>query len=396
MNFEIEIKADCENNLLKILSNKYTNNANSIPFNLAFMKILLFGEYSGLFNSLKEGLFELGHDVFLASNGDGYKNFPSDFRWDMNLNGKIGNAIGIANVFSNLKRLSGFDVVLVISTFPLFKRFFNELIFDFLVKNNGQVYLSGAGLTPVSFHYWNNNKESKYYNYTQAEIESAKRDNKKFGLYENEKLKESEYRIFEKISGYIPIMFEYAKPYHSNEKFLKTIPIPINVSKFNYSENKVIDKIVFFHGITRFCKGGDYIISAFDKLRSKYKNDAEFISAGGLPFDEYIALLKKTNVVLDDVNAYSLGMNGLYSMAQGKIVMGGAEEVSKEELNYTFLPAINLKRDVSQIIESIENVLDNRSEIQELGYKSRMFVEKHHDHIKVAKAYLDLWKNNDK
>ena len=360
------------------------------------MKILLFGEYIGLFNSLKEGLIELGHDVYLASNGDGYKNFPSDFRWDMHVSGKIGNAIGIANVFTHLNRLRGFDIVLVISTYPLFKRFFNELIFDYLVKNNGHVYLSGAGLTPVSFDYWNNSKESKYYNYTQAEIESAKSANKKFGLFDNRLLKESELRIFNKIAGYIPIMYEYAKPYHSSEKFLKTIPIPINVGKFKYSENRINDKIVFFHGLSRFCKGGDFIISAFDKLRSKYKNDAEFICTGGLPFDEYIALLRKTNVVLDDVNAYSLGMNGLYSMAQGKIVMGGAEEVSKKELNYSFLPAINLKRDVNQIVQSIEYVLENRAEIQEMGYKSRLFVETHHDHVKVAQAYLDLWKNADK
>ena len=357
------------------------------------MKILLFGEYSGLFNSLKEGFCALGNEVYLASNGDGFKNFPSDFRWDMNIKGKLGNAVGIANVFTHLKKLSGFDVVLVISTYPLFKRYFNELIFDFLVKNNGKVYLSGAGLTPISFDYWNNNKESKYYNYTQAEIEWAKKYNKKFGLHNNISLKESEYKIFDKITGYIPIMYEYAEPYKKSEKFLKTIPIPINVSKFQYLENKVKDKVVFFHGLSRFCKGGDFIINAFDKLKSKYSNDAEFISIGGLPFEEYISLLRKTNVVLDDVNAYSLGMNGLFSMAQGKIVMGGAEDVSIKELNYSFLPAINLKRDVNQIIHSIEQVLDNKSKIEEMGYQSRLFVETHHDHIKVAETYLNLWNN---
>jgi len=355
------------------------------------MKILLFGEYSGLFNSLKDGLVTLGHKVFLASNGDGFKNYPSDFRWDLHIPGKLGHGLGILNVFTHKTRLSGFDVVLVINSFPLFNRFFNEKIFEFLVKNNGRVYLSGAGLHPYSFDYWNNIKESKYYNYTQGEIEGAKKENKIFGLDNNEKLKQSELRIFEMISGYIPIMYEYAKPYKTFDKYLKTIPIPINLSRFKYSKNKVIDKIVFFHGITRFCKGGDYILSAFKNLEKKYSKEAEFLYKGGLPFEVYIALLQKTNVVLDDVNAYSLGMNGLYSMAQGKIVMGGAESVASIELGYSFCPAINLTKDVNQIIKTVEGIIENRNEIEKVGLESRQFVETYHDHIKVSQEYITLW-----
>ena len=43
------------------------------------MKILLVGEYSGLHNSLKEGLIQLNHKVTLVSSGDNFKNYPSDF-----------------------------------------------------------------------------------------------------------------------------------------------------------------------------------------------------------------------------------------------------------------------------------------------------------------------------
>jgi hypothetical protein len=43
------------------------------------MRILLLGEYSRLHNSLKEGLTELGHEVILVSNGDGFKGYPADF-----------------------------------------------------------------------------------------------------------------------------------------------------------------------------------------------------------------------------------------------------------------------------------------------------------------------------
>ena len=42
------------------------------------MKILLIGEYSGLHNSLKDGLQLNGHSVTLLGTGDGFKNFPVD------------------------------------------------------------------------------------------------------------------------------------------------------------------------------------------------------------------------------------------------------------------------------------------------------------------------------
>lgn len=355
------------------------------------MKILLFGEYSGLFNCLKDGFLSLGHEVFLASDGDSFKNYPSDYRYDKHFEGRRGNVISLFNVFTHPKKFTGFDIVLIISTNPLHKQFFSNKIIDFLINHNGKVFISGAGLNAYSFDFWQNSHNSKYFYYTKGYLEDAKKNNEKFSLSNNIKSKKSETSILNKVSGYIPIMYEYAEPYRNHPKMLKTIPIPINTDKFDYKSNIFDKKIVFFHGLTRPCKGGEYIIKAFDILSQKYPNDADFIYKGGLPFNDYIKLLERTNVVLDDVNGYSLGMNGLFSMAKGKIVMGGAEEVASKELEYTFCPAINLTRNVDQIISEIENIMEKRNEIEEIGNKSRLFVEAFHDHIKIAQEYLKLF-----
>ena len=45
------------------------------------MDIVLIGEFSGLHLNLKEGLQQLGINVLLVANGDGWKNFESDFCW---------------------------------------------------------------------------------------------------------------------------------------------------------------------------------------------------------------------------------------------------------------------------------------------------------------------------
>ena len=44
------------------------------------MKILLLGEYSNVHHTLAEGLRVLGHEVTVASDGDGWKGYDRDSR----------------------------------------------------------------------------------------------------------------------------------------------------------------------------------------------------------------------------------------------------------------------------------------------------------------------------
>ena len=135
-------------------------------------------------------------------------------------------------------------------------------------------------------------------------------------------------------------------------------------------------------------------MAAFDKLREKHKDDAEFIAAGGLPFDEYMKIIDRTNVVVDDANSYSFCMNALFSMLKGKIVMGGAEPEGNAELGYEDVPVVNICADVDQICNAIEYIISRKDEIEEWGLKSRKFVEKYHDYKKIAQQYLNQFQED--
>lgn len=359
------------------------------------MKILLFGEYSGLFNCLKDGLIKLGHQVFLASDGDLFKNYSANFRWDSKRDlGKFKYAVQIVNILSHKNLFVGYDVVFLISARQFSKYALpNRVVYDFLIRNNQKIYLCGAGLDAYAFDYWHERVSEKYHHYTAGYLESCENPND-FFLYHNENLKKYEVNLIKKINGYIPIWYEYAEPFRNFINLKKTVPIPINLDKFKYQPNIVKSKIIFFHGLSRPCKGGKYIIAAFNQLRVKYANVAEFICAGGLPFDEYMQLIDRSNVILDDVNGYSLGMNALLSMAKGKIVMGGAEPIANQELGYIYNPAYNLTSNVDQIVQCIEHIVEHKSEIEEMGYKSRKFVEEYHDYIKIAEQYVDVWEKD--
>lgn len=363
------------------------------------MKILLLGEFSGLMTNVGAGLRKLGHEVFTASNGDTFKDYPADYRWDSKRKGKIGVYETYFNFYSHKKKFTGFDVVFVVTP-RIGPRVFwspkdaSYRFFEFLKDHNNKVFLSGAGLSYVGYDYWYNQKDSKYFHYVNGYMkQSLKMTGKPYYMYgpDREEKMNEEFHIMSIIDGYIPIMYEYVPYYENHPAYRECIPIPIKAEDYEYKPNIVKDKIVFFHGITRASKGGEYIYAAFEQLEKKYSSVAEFNCKGGLPFDEYVQVLAKTNVVLDDTNAYSLGLNSLYSMVQGRVVMGGSEPVANELIGYDNNPAINLRPDVKYIEEQIEKVIENKKDLEEMGYASHQLVVKYHDWIRVAKRYEQVF-----
>jgi len=113
------------------------------------MRIALIGEFSRLHNTLKEGLVQLGHEVVLINNGDGFKNFPADYShkafWCETTLGNIPRQIiyrltkfdiaaierGIRFYFL-LPKIKHFDVVQLINEKPIQTTSKLEL---FLLKN---------------------------------------------------------------------------------------------------------------------------------------------------------------------------------------------------------------------------------------------------------------------
>lgn len=360
------------------------------------MRILLFGEFSGLFNCLKDGLEAIGHEVYLVSDGNGYKNYPSDFRYDIKLPKflrKFSAPINYLNLWLHRKLLKGYDVVYFMDPSIISRHVsLNAPLYRYMIKHNKASFLCGAGDTALMVDYWIHSNE-KYKNYVQGIINNQKETGSVI-LYPNKKLEKWEDELLNSIDGYIPIWYEYAQPFRKYKSLKKTIRIPIPVGNFEYKPNVVKDKIVFFHGVStrEEAKGTPYIKEAFKRMEKKYGDVAEFICVGGLPFDEYMALVSRINVILDDANSYSIAMNGLFALSMGKIVMGGAEPEGNEELGISNVnPVINIEPNVDQICSQIEYIIHNREKIEEWGCLSRKFVEEYHNPIDIAKKYSKIF-----
>ncbi len=353
------------------------------------MKILLLGEFSALHKNLKEGLNELGYEVDIASGGDGWKRIDRDINLDLNGNYLIRSLKLFLNRNRILSLVKEYDVVQLINPFLFYSILLpNKSFFNKLIKNSKKIYLLGAG---DDAFFWKNSRPNLIYSPCDDFLKYDYVYSKKYYMETKRAFKINKF-IADNCDGIIPIMYEYELGYKEHYKLLNTIPIPINVNKIEYVKNIVNDKLVVFHGLNRYgFKGTRHVEEAFKILSKKYSNKLELIIDGHMPLDKYLDVMRKTNIVIDQTNSYSLGVNGIYALAMGKVVLGGAEPESLKSLGVENSPVINIKPNAKSIVDEIEKLIDKKDSIETIGNESRKFAETVHNHIDIAKKYLELW-----
>lgn len=355
------------------------------------MKILLLHEFSALHKYLKEGLQELGHEVTLIANGDAWKQINGADReiyknTQNNRLVKFGEQV--IEPFFSLKKLPQYDIFQIMHP-NIFLPPFNTMFIKMLANKSKVFSLLSAGDDYTVMKAYNR----KFLEYYVFDFDKSVFDtyNKKtiFGAM---RVKDH-IKITEMASVIIPCAYEYQLAYKDYHNSSDLIPMPINVDSVKYQENLVDDKIVFFHGINReLAKGTPFIREALERLQNKYPNDVKVIIDGHMPFDRYLEVVKKANVIIDQCVGYSYGMTSCLAMAQGKVVMAGNHPEMKKALGIN-PPVIWIKPDVEHIFSQLEKIVENKRSIPEIGYQSRKFIETHHHYISVAQKYIDTWKS---
>lgn len=351
--------------------------------------IYLLGEYSGFYTNLKKGLNDLGCKVVLVSTGDGFKNIEGDINIQVSKSkSKIVNNLSRGlYTYRVIKQLDirENDIVQIINL-NFFSLGFAGKTIKLLNKKTNNLYLSAVG---DDYQYLKNSKLMRYSPFQDV----RRRILFKLKLILNFYL---QHRIMPRIKKVIPGMYDYAIAYRSgeyNKKTAKTIQLPFEANNVDYTENDVENnKVIIFHGLNREdFKGTKYIREAMERIKKDYPDDTEIVIDGKMPLKEYLTIIKEANIIVDQALSYSYGMNALYSMAMGKVVLSGNELECKNEFNRHDIPIINILPEVEDIYKKIESLILEKSLIKEIGLKSRKFVEQFHDHVNVAQMYLDEW-----
>ena len=111
-----------------------------------------------------------------------------------------------------------------------------------------------------------------------------------------------------------------------------------------------------------------------------------------MPFKQYTQMMDSSDAILDQIYSYTPAMNSLLAMSKGIINIGGGEPENYDILGEDSLrPIINVEPNYESCYNEIEQLVLHPERIPELKRQSIEYVEKHHNYIKVAKQYEELY-----
>lgn len=362
------------------------------------MKILLLGEASGLHWTLAEGLRALGHEVCVASDGNGWKNYPRDIDLARPTNSLTDGFRCLFRILRHLHEFRGYDVVQLIS--PYFLRLRSERtlpVYQYLRRHNGKVFLGAFG---TDYYYCKACMESDLYRYSDFKTGNLYRDTpsnrltlgdwyRGGGAYATRK-------IVDTCDGVIACLWEYYAAYRLYRPDKVTyIPLPIDLRGIQARLRTTPERVNFFIGIQSQrsdVKGTDVMLPVLRQVANDYPDRCRVTEVCDVPFARYRQLLDNADVQLDQLYSYTPSMNSLLAMAKGMVVVGGGEPENYELIGEKKLrPIVNVTPQSADIYRALEDLVLHPQRIPDLSAQSMEYVRRHHDYLRVAAAYAELY-----
>lgn len=363
------------------------------------MKILLIGDCSGVHSTLAQGLRTLGHEVCVASDGSGWKNYPRDISLMRNNTAFWGGLECVWDIVKNLHRLRGFDVVQVIHcpfvrlraerTLPLFR---------YLKRHNHKIFMGAFG---TDHYYVKACLESDTYRYSDFKIGDRLLDYEVNRVDINECLHggtvDANREIAESCDGIIACLWEYYvayQPYFSDKTTF--IPLPFNVDSVEGEKvRETPEQLAMYIGIQSArdqIKGTDVMLPIMRELEAKYPSLCSVTELRDIPYQHYCKKIDSADLLVDQLYSYTPAMNALLAMAKGIVVAGGGEPENYEIIDEQELrPILNLYPSAEEVYHTLEEIILNRERIPQLSVQSIDYVQRHHHYVTVAQRYLDFW-----
>ena len=367
------------------------------------MRILLLGEYSNVHSTLAKGLRELGHSVTVASDGDGWKDYPRDIDLRRKSAGKLDTLDFLFRLGRALPAMRDYDVVQLIN--PVFMELRPERLFPiyrYLRRNNAKIFLGAFGMD----HYWvKTGLDGHTFRYSDFNIGTDIRHNPDNDRFIAEWLDgpkgELNRFIAEDCDGIVSGLYEYDACYRPEfPRKTRFIPFPIDTGsvtpRIPHPDNP---RIRFFIGIQRTrdaYKGTDIMYKALIRLARQYPDRIEIVKAESVPFAQYSRMMDQCDVLLDQLYSYTPAMNALLAMAKGLVAVGGGEEENYDILGETELrPIVNVRPSEEDVYRQLEQLILHPGDIARRSAEGIEYVRRHHDYLKVAQQYLDFWNRQD-
>lgn len=369
------------------------------------MKILLLGEYSNVHTTLAEGLRALGHSVTMASDGDGWKDYPRDVDLRRTSQNPFYTLLYICRLWWRFRRFRSYDVVQLIN--PVFLPLKAERIWPFyayLRKHNRRVVLGAFGM---DFYYVKACLDCRTFRYSDFNFGDVVRhyptaDAFRRDWYDGPKGQLCQ-RVAADCDGIVAGLYEYWASYRKETELsrkLTFIPFPIKVSPAAGSlprRGEAGGGFSFFIGIQRGkeeYKGTDVMLRALERVAAEMPERCRVVKVESVPFAEYKRLLDGSDVLLDQLYSYTPAMNALEAMAHGIVVVSGGEPENYELLGETRLrPIVNVLPDEEDVYRKLRHLAEHPEDVVRRKQEGLEYIRSHHDHLKVSARYVEYWQS---
>lgn len=369
------------------------------------MRILLLGDYSNVHHTLGQGLRRLGHEVVVASDGDGWKNYPRDVDFRRTSYGFVGSLAYYLRLWSQFRQFRGFDVVQLIN--PVFLPLKAERMMPFyryLRRHNRHIVMGAFGM---DHYYVNACLDFHTFRYSDFNMGDAERISD-----ENEAFKRDWFygpkgvlnrQVAADADAIVAGLYEYDASYrahcpHAPSK-LTYIPFPIipqtdhTASPAAFTAGQPLKLFIGIQQSRSAYKGTDIMLRAARRVAVRYPESCCLQVAQNVPFAQYVKMLDTSHVLLDQLYSYTPAMNALEAMARGMIVVGGGEPESYDLLCEKELrPIVNVQPDEESVYQALCRLVEQRDTlVPRLQAESKRYILRHHDYFVVARRYETLY-----
>jgi hypothetical protein len=358
----------------------------------------MLGDFSSVYKNLQIGLKNNGYHSILISDGDGWKKISSDisFTYKFNSRNLISKVLRQFEkyflIFNILKKINitPNDVILIAN--PIFIPLIgHKKLLKFITARTENIFLSAMG---DDWHYLKNNGRLKYWPYMNQISIYLRRT-----IYKIRDL-----RVLQVVKKIIPNCYDYRFSYLTGKfenKLSETIPFPLHITESGDKKFIKRDKLYIFHPLNReIFKGSKLIIKALKILEKKYPSLINVTIKGKVSFNDFMELIKNSDIVVDQCKSYSYGMSALIALEKGKIVLSGVENEAINDLRIPIKTPflINITPDLRIILSTLEEVIKtflNDSDYLTINSSLAVnFVKDYHDTNLISLKYIDVFLKN--
>lgn len=346
------------------------------------MKLLMVGELASAGFFLAKGFNALGIEVHHLAHSHSWRKDPvasnlsssSRFRIVRGLHRYINPLL--------LDNISGYDAVLFLDYWPFQStRMVNKITTRKIQENNGPSYFWSLGCDS-KVREW-----SKLNNFTICN--SCLLHDQKSTVCQTEKNAKDEEIFLSGIKNIIPSCYEYYEGHKTNSK--TTTPIQMAISCEQHNALSSGNKIKFLHGLNRFGFKGTQIVENVFRSMGLARKEAEFLISDRLPLTEWIHLLLNQDVVVDQLYNKSLGMNSLFILGSGKLLIAGDVSPAASIFNIPKPPMISTEPSIEGLTRAINSVLDNYQSIKNYRENAIQYVKDYHSPLVVAEKFIKVF-----